>query len=105
MAPLRIRIIGERLPGRSFGSCGNVHVGMQRGQEIVELVPGDAPTARFEVDIVRRDDDGDYRGPWVHGKPGERFLYLVWADVDAGSGTPEMFSRIKVMLADVPPGL
>ena len=105
MAPLRIRIIGERLPGRVCGEHGNVHLGVQKGKEIVDLVAADAPVARFEINLVRRDDDGDFRGPWVHGKPGDRFLYLVWADVDPATGEPTMFSRIKIMLAAIPGGL
>lgn len=103
MPQLRIRIIGERLPGRSVGEHGNVHIGVQKGQEVVDLVPGDAPSARFDVAVMRRDD-GDFRSPYVHGKPGDRFLYLSWVDVDDG-GAATMFSRVKIMLAAIPTGL
>ena len=40
----------------------------------------------------------DYRGPAVHGRAGERFLYLTWGEV-AGDRF-EMFRRAKLMLAD-----
>ena len=103
MAGVRVRIVGEKLPGRQFCEHGNVHVGVQRGSEVVQLVPGDAPSAVFEFDVVRRDD-GDFRGPFVHGKPGDRFLYLSWGDV-APDGSFEMFRRAKLMLAAVPRGL
>ena len=104
MAQVRIRIIGERLPGRTFGPHANVHIGIQKGTEVVDLVPGDAPSATFDISIVRRDD-GDFRGPYVHGKPGDRFLYLSWVDVDAGTSTATMFRRIKLMLSAIPPGV
>src|SRR5687767_14717218 len=111
MAPLRIRLIGERLPGRVVGDHRNVHIGIQKGDEVVELVPGDARSATFDLTVMRRtvaDDDvdaDDFRGPYVHGKPGDRFLYLSWVDVDDATGTPAMFSRIKVMLAAIPAGV
>ena len=102
MPQLRIRIVGERLPGRSVGAHGNVHIGIQKGQDVIDLVPGDAPSAVFDVMVVRRDD-GDFRSPFVHGKPGDRFLYLSWVDVDGDTVT--MFSRIKLMLDAIPTGL
>ncbi|HEX7168461.1 MAG TPA: DUF5990 family protein [Acidimicrobiales bacterium] len=105
MAALRVRIVGERLPGRAFGDCANVHVGIQKGSDVVDLVPGDAPSAVFDVMIVRRDDGGDFRGPYVHGKPGDRFLYLSWGDVDPDTGEFAMFRRAKIMLSAIPAGL
>lgn len=105
MPALRIRIVGERLPGREFGEHANVHVGIQKGDDVVDLVPGDAPSAVFDISIVRRDDDGDFRGPYVHGKKGDRFLYLSWGDVDPDTGDFRMFRRAKVMLAAIPTGV
>ena len=106
MAMLNVRIIGERLPGRSFEGHGNVHVGVQRGDEVVQLQPADSPSVKFAFGIVLREtDDGlDFRSPFVHGKPGDRFFYLSWGDVD-GDGTFTMFRRCKLMLAALPPGL
>ena len=28
--------------------------------------------------------DGDFRGPAVHGRRGERFVYLTWGDLSGG---------------------
>jgi hypothetical protein len=105
-----VEIRGRDLPGRRFGEHGNVHVGVQRKRsprprqgdrsEVVELVPGDAPTARWEV-IVDVTDTGDLRGPHVQGRRGDRFVYLSWNDV-AADGTASMFRRAKLMLAAVP---
>lgn len=105
MASLRIRIVGEKLPGRTCAEHANVHVGIQKGKEVVDLVPGDAASAVFDIMIVRRDDDGDFRSPYVHGKPGDRFLYLSWGNVDPADGTFTMFRRAKLMLNAIPAGL
>ena len=107
MAMLNIKIVGERLPGRTCGDHANVHIGVQRGDEVIQVQPADAPSVRFSFGIVLREqEDGsfDFRSPFVHGKPGDRFFYLSWGDVD-DDGTFTMFSRIKLMLAAVPPGL
>lgn len=103
-----VEIRGHDLPGRRFGEHGNVHVGIQRGRtpgggrpaDIVDLVPGDAERARWEL-VVDVTDGGDLRGPHVQGRLGDRFLYLSWIDV-ARDGTVSMFRRAKLMLAAVP---
>lgn len=61
---MQITIRGRNLPGRSFTSDGkaleNVHVAVQDGKEPVGLVPGDAASAEWTIDvrIVVRDGDG-----------------------------------------------
>ena len=107
MAMLNIRIVGERLPGRTFEEHTNVHVGVQRGDEVVQQQPADAPSVKFAFGIVLREtDDGlDFRSPFVHGKPGERFLYLSWGDVDADTAAFTMFRRAKLLLSALPQGL
>jgi hypothetical protein len=104
---MRLRIVGTDLPGRHFHDAGysectwtNVHVGIQRRREVVELVPGDAQRAVFDVDVdLRTGRDGrlEPRGPYVQGRPGERFIYLSWGDVD-GDGRFEMFRRLKLWI-------
>ena len=59
----------------------NVHVAVQDGRDPVGLVPGDAKARAWDVDVrVVTTDDGhvDFRGAAVHGKRGDRFLYLTW---------------------------
>ncbi len=105
---MRIVIEGHDLPGVEFVSDGvprhNVHVAVQVGDHPVGLVRGDADSARWEIDVrpVVSDDGVDLRGPAVHGKKGERFLYLTWGDVGAG-GSFAMFRRAKLMIADIEP--
>jgi hypothetical protein len=107
MTMLNIRIVGERLPGRACAGHDDVHVGVQRGEDVVQLQPADAPSVKFSFGIVLREqEDGsiDFRSPFVHGKPADRFFYLVWLD-GADPEKAERIGRTKLMLADVPRGL
>lgn len=47
-------------------------------------------------------DGDDFRGPAVHGRKGDRFVYLTWGTCTDGTFT--MFRRAKLMLADLPRG-
>lgn len=107
MGMLNVRIIGERLPGRVFCEHADVHIGVQRGTDVVQQQPADATSVKFTFGIVLREqDDGtlDFRSPFVHGKPGDRFFYLSWGDL-ADDGTFTMFRRAKLMLAALPQGM
>lgn len=105
---MRIRIEGTDLPGRRGGAGAdalrrtNVQVGVQRRAEVVDRFPADAESASWEFDVDSREIDDllDVGGPYVHGRPGARFLYLSWGAVDE----PEfaMFRRIKLMFGDIP---
>lgn len=97
---MRLVIRGHSLPGLACGGYSNVHVGLQVRNEPVGLVPADADAAEWVADI--RTGDGDFRGPAVHGKRGERFVYLTWGTVEDDRFT--MFRRAKLMLADLPAG-
>jgi hypothetical protein len=106
---LTVVIEGFEMPGLSCAPVGageqygNVHVGVQRLREVVDLHPGDAATAgwSFEVVAKRLADDIDFGGPFVHGRRGDRFLYLSWGVVDAGGF--RMFRRAKLHFADAGP--
>lgn len=110
---MRITLHGTDLPGRracppdGAGPYEDVHVGVQRRAEVVDLVPGDAPGASwtFDVDVVSRPDGTpDVRGPYVHGRPGARFVYLSWGTVGP-DGAFAMFRRAKLMFDAVEPAL
>ena len=99
--PLPMRIVGRKLPGLHFGDHDAVHVGIQRRTQVVDLMPGDANLDVFSFTIDATVADGaapDFRGPFVHGRRGERFLYLCWGQVAAG-GDFEMFRRAKLHLS------
>jgi hypothetical protein len=103
-----LRIEGTELPGRACApvdapqAYDNIHVGVQRRAEVVDLTPGDAPSSRWEFEVtVRTALDGalDFAGPYVHGRKGDRFLYLVWGTVHGEHFG--MFRRAKLHFADI----
>ncbi|MEV8345289.1 DUF5990 family protein [Streptomyces niveus] len=117
MALLTLRILGHDLPGTDCGEFRHVHVGTQRGGEPDQLVSGDAAGAVFEIPVETvpvetvpaadgaggRAGDGatDFRGPYVQGRRGARFVCLTWGELPPG-GVFGMFRRAKIFLADVP---
>jgi hypothetical protein len=99
--PLRILIEGTDLPGRTFCEHEHVHLGVQCRKDPVDVTPGDARDATFEFDVdILPTPDGvwDFRGPYVQGGPGERFIYLTWGDLPPG-GEFAMFRRAKLHLS------
>jgi len=98
---LSVVVRGTDPPGRTFASYGDVHVGVQVGQDPTGLVPADTPSPAWPLTV--RVVDGDFRGPAVHGKKGDRFLYLTW--VDQVGGRPHGFRRGKLMLDRADPAL
>lgn len=88
-----------RLTGWPVWPEGPLVVGLQSGK--VGLEPGD-PDGDDVVFRVRlgvkagRDGRPDFTGPLVHGRPGERFLYLSWGVVRPGHHA--MFRRLKLYL-------
>jgi hypothetical protein len=71
-----------------------------------EPVPGDSPSARWEVPVtVRRDTESlDFSGPFVRGDRTDRHLGLAWGDVP-GDGTLRLFRGAKLRLVDIDPRL
>ncbi len=69
-----------------------------------EPVPGDSPSARWEVPVtMRRGEDGfDFSGPFVRGDRTDRHLGLAWGDLP-GDGTLRMFRGAKLRFAEVAP--
>uniref|UniRef100_A0AAU2K1S4 DUF5990 family protein n=1 Tax=Streptomyces sp. NBC_00049 TaxID=2903617 RepID=A0AAU2K1S4_9ACTN len=116
---MRIRIEAVDLPGAtcppaapadgSTPSYGNVHVAVQRRDrpgELLDPQPGDAATATWTLECTAAAPAApaagpDVKGPYVQGRPGGRFVYLSWGEVD-GSGAFTMFRRAKLMLDAVP---
>lgn len=103
---MQIRIEGHDLPGRDFQGHRNVHVGVQRRDrpaELLDLQPGDAAMATWTLDCTAATIIGgclDVRGPCIQGRPGQRFIYLSWGEVD-DVGAFVMFRRAKLWLDGV----
>ncbi|TMR06316.1 monooxygenase [Nonomuraea turkmeniaca] len=112
---MQIRIEAFDLPGRECGRepgfpgyC-NIHVGVQqreRRDELLGMIPGDASSATWELEVTatRREAGWDLRGPFVHGRPGGRFVYLSWGTVDEAR-VFSMFRRAKLWLDAIPAGV
>jgi hypothetical protein len=101
MSTVPVRIIGRRLPGLYWSGRNGIHLGVQRGSEVVDLVRGDEGEATFDIEVeLHVDADGgiDFCGPYVHGHRLERFVYLSWGEVDA-EGIFTMFQRLKLPLS------
>lgn len=110
---MRVSIEGYDLPrldlfcGPSGEPYNDVRVGVQIRKNPEQLVPANALVAHWELDITvvaGPDESLDFKGPAVHGKRGDRFLYLTWGNVDA-DGNFEMFRRAKLMLNHIDPNL
>jgi hypothetical protein len=103
---LPITIRATDLPGRTCGPYQEIEVGLQVGREAHDSVPADANRARWST-VARvvpiRSGGVGLRGPAIHGRGEERFLYLVWR-AKAAKG-PEMFRRAKLQLDAVPPAM
>jgi hypothetical protein len=108
---MRVRIEASAFPGRGCAPSDageryeNVHVGVQRRRDVVDLVAGDAEAAQWSFEVTTRvDGDGaiDVGGPFVHGRRGDRFVYLSWGTVD-DAGAFNMFRRAKLHFADADP--
>ena len=108
---MHIRIEGSDLPGRPGSPqadalrLGNVHLGVQCKAEVIARVGAGAPAATWEFEVTSREVDGllDVGGPYVHGRPGARFLYLSWGTVDGAAFA--MFRRAKLLFGDIPTAL
>ena len=125
LGPLTVLIDGYDLPGLSCHPepdgtrHQNIHVAVHMNKAradrpalvmpgspwlAAEPVPGDAPSARWEVEVtVKRGDEGlDFGGLFVRGDRTDRHLGLAWGDVP-GDGTLRLFRGAKLRLVDVDP--
>ena len=112
---MQIRIEGTNLPGRACGASGdfpgydNIHAGVQRRirrDELLGLTAADAPSVVWTLDCepLPTPNGLDIKGPYIQGRPHERFIYLSWGTVD-DDGIFTMFRRAKLWLDAVNPGV
>lgn len=109
---MRIRIDADDLPGLTCPPASsdpvyrNIHVALQRRDRPTDLLapqPGDADSVTWtlECTTIPSPTGTDVRGPYVQGRPGQRFIYLSWGTIDE-AGAFTMFRRAKLMLDAVP---
>lgn len=104
-APRESRVIDVRVRAVDppFASHHTVSFGLQVGRDVVEPVPA-ISTTTFDATFDVVHDAGappDFRGHHVHGRKGDRFLYLSWGVPD-GTEPFVMFARAKIELAGIP---
>lgn len=97
-----VRIVGTSPPPPVVAGH-TVLVGLRRGADVPGPRPVMDPTMTFEaeLDVVVSAAGVDYRGPWVQGRRGDRFLHLCWGH-DEGAGFV-VVSRAKLMLGVLDP--
>ena len=110
-----IRIEAHDLPGRSCGPSPErpgghhgIEVGVQRKNrpgELMGQVSADVQSVVWELEATPvASGAADYRGPYLSGPPGGRFIYLSWGIVDE-PGSFQMFRRPKLMFDGIPAGV
>ena len=99
---LNLQLACSNFPGLPFEGRAAVYLGIQYKQEIQEEPPATVPEKVFECRVkVTEGKDGlpNFTGPYVFGKTGDKFLYLVWfIKTDIGN---EGFRRAKIKLKDL----
>lgn len=100
----------SQFPGMYFSEASSsgvkpeaIYVGLQRGEEVIDLVRGDAESAIFTASFhVAKQKDGspNFLGPFAKGTPRERFFYLSWG-VQGPFGTFRSFRRAKIQLSQL----
>ncbi len=100
---IEIEIICTKLPGTQWGDRGSLHLGIQKDEALLEPAPANLERIVFRPQLrVRRHTDGsaNFLGPFAHGPRAERFIYLIWANME-GNTPVGMLGRIKLHLKHI----
>jgi hypothetical protein len=86
-------------------AAGQLQFGVQRGKTVVKVQEMSPELTQLTVTleataVLQSDNSFDWKGPYVHGRPGERFLYLNWGwqQADGWQG----MRRAKIPLGLIP---
>lgn len=100
---LRLVIDVGPMPNVWCGDPAALSLAVQSGRDGLVHGVETEQGVRFEIEVgVKKARDGapDFRGPLVHGRRGERFVYLSWGHVTADD-EHVMFRRLKLYLSAV----
>jgi hypothetical protein len=107
---LTIVIHATDFPGRDCGPgpkgevFRDIHVGLARRRETIELASGDSSEIRWIFEVtVRRDDDSspvEFGGPYVLGGKDDRHFGLRWVTLTKDDEL-EVFRAAKLRVADI----
>lgn len=96
---LTIQLQCKEFPGIRFCDREPIFLAVQKNQEIIWPVPGDSQEVTYDIPVfVNEDKNGrpNFLGPFVFGKTGDKFLYMVWYTKEYT--IENRFRRIKVKL-------
>ena len=101
---LKCRIICTDLPPTTWGGGTALRLGVQRQKEVEQRVLLPVEQAVFEIELrVKRDEQTgqpNFLGPYAHGTPTERFLYLNWEQLAGSIWTPIRRAKLPMPAAD-----
>lgn len=95
-----IQLTCSNFPEACFEDRQHIYLAVQKKKELVFDTDGRSTVIEFTLLIeVKQEKDGspNFLGPYVHGKKGDRFLYLVW--YNKIGRLKETFRRAKIKLA------
>ena len=105
MAEIVVRVHARNMPSAWCRERGVTHLAVSRAKQVVDAVPTEEPGAEYQltVDVVRTPEGLDFRGPYVFGGRGERFLYLNWGcrTDDDGWTSGDGGGRVKLQLLPI----
>lgn len=82
-------------------------MGLARGKETIDFVPGDAQEARWSFEVAVRPGGSvpvDFIGPFVLGSKEDRHFGIRWITLSSDS-QPAVFRAAKLRVSDIGPGL
>ena len=102
MTQIKIQITVTPLPPVP---AGMLQMGVQRGKAVVDVQQVQPGTNHLQVTleataVPQSDHTFDWKGPYVHGRPKERFLYLNWGQQQDNGW--QGLRRAKIPLALIP---
>ena len=97
---IQVHIHCRNLPGTNFDGRTSLRLGLQKGKEVIEDVPADVESVSFTVPLRvatnPKSGQPNFLGPFAHGTPEDRFLYLCWGERKAEGW--DGFRRAKIRL-------
>lgn len=91
------------LPSADWGGHGQIWLGIQEGKSVVQAVRLPSDDIRFlaelRVEVSAATGKPNFLGPFAHGTPQERFLYLCWGQPFGGGWAG--FRRAKLPLGSL----
>jgi len=98
---IELKIECVDLPPHDWGGHSEIWLGIQCGKEVVQEVKLPIESAVFKADLrVTEDSAGtnpNFLGPYAHGTPQDRFVYLCWGRPYGGHWVG--FRRVKLRLS------